>query len=163
LNGPAISLHDPGVSGRPHSFDDLEPGLSFEAGPRRITRADIDDFSRLSGDRTALHVDEAYAATTPFGRVVAHGALNLAVATGLAYSAGIFEGTVLAVESMRIRFERPVYPGDEVRLRLTVASRDEKPRPERGKVSFDVELVNQDGRVVLSGSWTLVVRRGPVR
>jgi hypothetical protein len=39
-----------------------------------------------------LHCDDGYAATTPFGSVVSHGALNVAAATGLAYRCGLFEG-----------------------------------------------------------------------
>ena len=147
------------MSHAPRTFDDLEVGSAFTAGPREISRADIDDFTRISGDRTALHSDDAYASTTPFGGVVAHGALSLAVATGLAYQTGIFEGTVLAVRQMDVRFERPVFPDDRLELLLTVAELDEKPRPDRGRVGFDVDLRNQDGRTVLSGRWTLVVRR----
>jgi acyl dehydratase len=147
------------MSHGPQTFDDLDVGSLFEAGPREITRSDIDDFTRISGDKTALHSDDAYASSTPFGGVVAHGALSLAAATGLAYETGIFEGTVLAVRQMDVRFDRPVFPGDRVDLRLTVAERDEKPRPNRGRVGFDVDLRNQDGRTVLSGRWTLVIRR----
>jgi oxepin-CoA hydrolase / 3-oxo-5,6-dehydrosuberyl-CoA semialdehyde dehydrogenase len=159
LHDRSTSVHDPPVVGSPRTFDDLVPGLAFEAGPRLLTRADIAAFATLSGDHTALHADDGYAATTPFGRIVAHGALNLAAATGLAYSTGIFEGTVLAVRSMQIQFDRPVYPDDLLSLRMVVQSRDERPRPDRGNVAFDVTLTNQDGRTVLSGTWSLVMRR----
>ncbi|MBC7895084.1 MAG: dehydratase [Cytophagaceae bacterium] len=143
----------------PLAFDDLTLGAAFRAGPRRVSRADIAAFAALSGDHTALHSDEAYAATTPFGRVVAHGALNLAVATGLAYATGIFEGTVLAVRSMAIDFERPVFPDDELLLELTVSALDQRPRPDRGQVEFSVRVVNQEGRAVLSGTWKLLLKR----
>jgi acyl dehydratase len=142
-------------------YDDCIPGLQLTAGPRLITRQDIDAFTEVSGDRTALHVDDAYAATTPFGRVVAHGVLNLAVATGLAWATGAFEGSVLAFVSMSVRFERPVFPGDSVTLQLSVREQDSRPRPDRGRVSFDVRLLNQEGRVVLSGEWVLLLRREP--
>ena len=98
------------VAERPMSFDELQPGQAFTAGPRSINRADIDAFTALSGDATALHSDENYARTTPFGGIVAHGALVLSVATGLAYQIGIFDGTVLAVRSMDVSFDRPVFP-----------------------------------------------------
>jgi acyl dehydratase len=145
----------------PMTYDDFAPEARFAAGPRRVTRADIAAFAELSGDHTALHRDDAYAATTPFGRVIAHGALNLAVATGLAYSLGIFEGTVLAVRSMEVAFDRPVFPGDALGLELTVTARDPRPRVDRGHVSFRVLLRNQEGRTVLSGIWTLLLRRRP--
>jgi acyl dehydratase len=143
----------------PHGFDDLELGKSFQAGPRVISRDDIDLFALVSGDQTALHTDEAYARTTPLGGLVAHGALSLAAATGLAYETGAFEGTVLAFRSMDIRFERPVRPDDSVSLTLRVQELDPKPRPERGRITLNVLLCNQDGRTVLSGHWTLLLRR----
>jgi len=143
----------------PHAYDDLAPGMAFRSGPRQVTRADIADFARLSGDHTRLHSDDAYAAGTPFGGVVAHGALNLAVATGLAWACGLFEGTVLAVVSMDISFDRPVFPGDSVTLQLRVSRLDERPRADRGRVTFEVALENQAGKRVLTGAWTLLLRR----
>ncbi len=146
----------------PHAplyFEDCLPGRSVRAGPRRITRADIDAFTELSGDRTALHRDDAYAASTPFGGVVAHGALNLAAATGLAFETGAFEGTVLAVLSMEVRFDRPVRPDDAVSLTLTCREIDARPKPDRGAVAFSVALENQHGKTVLSGTWKLLLRR----
>jgi acyl dehydratase len=143
----------------PHTFDQLQMGSSFEAGPRTISRADIDLFTQLSGDQTALHSDEDYARTTPLGGLVAHGVLNLSAATGLAYQMGVFEGTVLAIRSMTVKYERPVYPGDAVTLQLTVAELDPRPRPDRARVSFDARLVNQKGKTVLSGLWKVLMRR----
>jgi len=143
----------------PHTFDELEIGISFETGPRTISREDIDQFTALSGDRTALHSDETYARRTPLGGLVAHGVLNLSAATGLAYRMGIFEGTVLAIRSMEIKYDRPVFPGDEVTLRLTVAELDARPHPDRGSVGFEAKLTNQEGKVVLSGLWTVLMRR----
>lgn len=142
-------------------YDDCVPGLRLTAGPRVITREDVDTFTAVSGDRTALHTDDAYAATTPFRRVVAHGVLNLAVATGLAWACGAFERSVLAFVSMTVRFDRPVFPGDSVTLHLVVREQDSRPRADRGRVTFDVELRNQENRVVLSGEWILLLRRIP--
>jgi acyl dehydratase len=144
-----------------HTFDDLALQASFEAGPRVVTREDIATFARLSGDHTALHTDPDYAASTPLGGLVAHGVLNLAVATGLAFEMGIFEGTILAFRGIEVRFDRPVQPGDALSLRLTVARLDERPRPGRGAVTFDVDLSNQGGRTVLSGSWAMLMARRP--
>jgi acyl dehydratase len=147
---------------KPLFFENLSPGMTFSAGPRRICREDINDFAKLSGDHTPLHTDEAYAATTPFRRIVAHGALNLSVATGLAYAIGIFSESVLAVKSMVVKFERPVFPDDHVSLELIVASIGTRKYPDRGEAEFFVRLRNQENRLVLSGTWVLLLRKGPV-
>jgi len=127
-----------------------------------VSRADIADFARLSGDHTALHTDDEYAATTPLKGLVAHGALTLAIATGLAYEMGIFEGMVLAFRGLSSDYERPVRPGDQLTLSLLVAELDAQPRPDRGRVSLAAALENQTGRRVLSGTWRLLVRRETV-
>ena len=155
-----MGRHDASVTGGALLFDDFDPGQTFSSAPRRITRLDIDAFTSLSGDHTALHNDDAYAATTPLGGIVAHGALVLSVATGLAYALGIFEGSVLAVRSMDVAFDRPVRPDDSVTLTLTVADRDLRPRPDRGWVRFGVDLRNPAGKTAMSGAWTLLIRRG---
>ena len=143
----------------PQHFDDLTEGQSWEEGPRRLSREDIATFADVSGDQTALHTDDAYAATTPLGGLAAHGVLNLAVATGLAYEMGVFEGTVLAIRSMQVKYDRPVFPGDELTLTLDVRELDPRPRPDRGRVEFGVTLRNQGGKTVLSGQWSVLVRR----
>lgn len=143
------------------TFDDLALGDHIGAGPRTIDRATIDAFTAVSGDRTALHCDDAYAATTPFGSVVSHGVLNLAVATGLAHESGAFVGTVLAIRGMEVRFDRPVKPDDQVWLKLEVQELDDRPKADRGRVTFGVTLRNQHGKTVLSGSWSLLLRRSP--
>ena len=139
-------------------FDELSVGDVVSAGPRVISREDIAAFADLSGDRTALHTDEAYAASTPLGGLVAHGALTLSAATGLAYESQAFEGTVLAFKGMDVSFERPVFPGDTVSLELTVEGLKAAPRGDRGTTDFAVRVLNQKGRRVLSGTWTLVLR-----
>lgn len=143
----------------PHTFDDLAMGQAFVAGPRRVSREDIAAFAEVSGDHTALHTDPEYAATTPLGGLVAHGALSLAVATGLAHDTGAFETTVLAFRSLECSYDRPVFPDDELTLTLTVDELDARPKPDRGRVRFDVAVRNQHGKVVLSGHWRLVLRR----
>ena len=147
------------MTGAPLHFDEFLTGRTFSSGPRRISRGDIDAFTSLSGDHTALHSDDAYAASTPLGGIVAHGALVLAAATGLAHSLGIFEGTVLAVRSMHVAFDRPVRPDESVSLELTVAEPAPRPRPDRGRIRFEVKLRNGAGETVMSGSWTLLIRR----
>lgn len=144
---------------RSRTFDQFSIGEHFESCPRIVTRSDIDRFTELSGDRTELHTDDEWAATSPLGGVVAHGALNLSVATGLAYELGIFRGTVLAFRSLEASFDRPVYPGDEVRLELTVRELPPPRYADRALAEFEMALRNQAGRRVVRGTWKLLLKR----
>ncbi|MDE3156785.1 MAG: MaoC family dehydratase N-terminal domain-containing protein, partial [Acidobacteriota bacterium] len=93
-------------------FEDFTSGRRFETPGRLVTDEDIAAFAAVSGDRNPLHVDEAYAKTTAFGGRVAHGALGLAVATGLFSQLGITAGTLVALVGVDWNFRAPIRPGD---------------------------------------------------
>jgi len=46
--------------------------------PIVFSRAEFDEFARLSGDDNPIHIDPAFAAEPKFGRTVAHGMLIFA-------------------------------------------------------------------------------------
>lgn len=57
------------------TFDDIAVDHAHTL-TRTITAADVDAFGHLSGDLNPLHMDERFAAATPFGQRVAHGLLT---------------------------------------------------------------------------------------
>ena len=144
-------------------FEEFEEGRTFDCGERTVGDAEIVAFAELSGDRNPLHLDEAYASGTPFGGRVAHGALGIALATGLMAQTGLTAGTLVALLGLDWRFVAPIRPGDRVRLSLRVAGRRELPGRDRGVVKFVAELVNQQGALVQSGEVVELVRRLPRR
>ena len=79
-------------------FEQLVPGLRLACGERTIGDAEIAAFAELSGDRNPLHLDEIRAREGPFGGRVAHGALGIAVATGLLAESGHTRGTLVALK-----------------------------------------------------------------
>ncbi len=144
----------------PLYFEDLVEGSSFETGRRTVTEADVVNFAGVSGDFNPLHVDAVHAATTPFGRPVAHGLLVLSMVSGLRQRTGVFEGSLVAFLEIRSwRFLRPVFPGDTVRARSEVIERRETKDPTRGVVVQRVEVFNQREEMVQAGELVLLVRR----
>ena len=150
-------LNQPGTRGL--WFEDFEPGLVFESPGRTLTETDVVLFAGLSGDVTSLHTDEEFAKRTPFRKRIAHGLLVASIATGLAARLGIFEGTIVALPAMDIRWKNPAFPGDTLRLRLEVLRRDEKPSRRSGRVYFQASVQNQKDQVVSEGSWEIVMLR----
>ena len=140
-------------------FEELEEGTSFTSMPRVVTMADIEAFVRLSGDDNRLHTDDEFARAAGFAGRIAHGALVVSLATGLAWQTGILTDTTLAFRSIDDwKFSLPVYPGDTIALRGRVAERRPIPRARAGLVAFALEVVNQREQVVSSGSLRLLMR-----
>lgn len=143
------------------SFEQFEEGREFDCGERGVGDPEIRAFAELSGDRNPLHLDDDYARDTPFGGRVAHGALGIAIATGLMAQSGITAGTLVALLGIDWRFVAPIRPGDRLHLTLRVAARRDLPGRDRGVVKFVAELVNQDAALVQSGEIVELIRRDP--
>lgn len=129
------------------AFEELRIGETFYTPTREITLEDIERFAHFTGDEFYAHMDEAAAKASPFfeGRV-AHGYLVLSFAAGLFVRAQL--GPVLANYGLEnLRFLTPVYPGDTMRVRLTV--KEKRPRkPEYGEVRWSVTVYNQNDEIV---------------
>ena len=134
-------------------FDEYELGLVIESGGRTVTEADLVAFAGLSGDHTSLHTDAEYCRGTPFRRPIAHGMLVQSIASGLGVQTGVFEGTIQALSDMTIHWRSPVFPGDTIRLVLTVARIDPEPKRRSGEIVFDARVFNQEDRLVVEGEW----------
>ncbi len=141
-------------------LEDLAVGQVLHGPSRTVTEADIMAFATLTGDDNLLHTDEAYASQTRFGQRIAHGLLGLSLAAGLACQAGLTDNT-LAFTSLGWKFRAPVFIGDTISYRATVA----RIRPMRatggGMVSVDMDLLNQHGQVVQAGQWSLLIKSRP--
>lgn len=130
-----------------HRFEDLTIGESLRTAERTITLEDIEHFARFTGDTFYAHMDEAAAKANPFfpGRV-AHGYLILAFAAGLFVDPA--PGPVLANYGLdKLRFLKPIVPGDAIRARLTVKQKALR-KPEYGEVRWDVEVTSGAGDLV---------------
>ena len=125
---------------------------SFSVGERasfvrEITCKEIALFASLSGDRNQLHTDESYAATTPYKKPIAHGLL---VAAPISTLAGhLLPGKRCLLLEVRSRFVRPVFPGDRLMYQGTIT----RISPATGVLKVQVEVTNQEGAVVLKGTY----------
>ena len=142
------------------TFDQFKIGDVFASQARTVTEADVVNFAGLSGDFNPLHTDEEFGKTTPFGTRIAHGMLVATMATGMSNWTGVFEGTTLALMEQLIQYKSPTKFGDTVHLELKVLEKKETSKPDRGVVVFETRVLNQEGKAVLEGKWTLMMKRG---
>jgi oxepin-CoA hydrolase/3-oxo-5,6-dehydrosuberyl-CoA semialdehyde dehydrogenase len=133
-------------------------GQQSDPSPARVpgntvTEDDVTHFAEFTGDTFYAHTaSEAAAANPLFGGIVAHGYLVLSLAAGLFVDPA--PGPVLANTGLdRLRFTKPIKPGDSIRAVLTCAQKTPK-TPEQGEVRWDVQVLDQDD--VLAATYELL-------
>ncbi len=95
----------------------LVPGASAS---RTCTISDemIRGFAELTGDTNPVHLDDAYAAGTRFGRRIAHGMIAAGMISATLANDLPGPGTVYLGQSLK--FKQPVYPGDTITATVEV-------------------------------------------
>jgi oxepin-CoA hydrolase/3-oxo-5,6-dehydrosuberyl-CoA semialdehyde dehydrogenase len=126
---------------------ELELGYTLKTASRTVTLEDIEHFAHFTGDTFYAHMDDEAAKASPiFEGRVAHGYLILSFAAGLFVEPA--PGPVLANTGLEnLRFMTPLYPGDAMRVELTVKSKSVRDE-EKGEVRWAVYVYNQKDEVV---------------
>ena len=124
-------------------MSELAIGDTLKTASRTVTLEDIEHFAHFTGDTFYAHMDEEAAKASPvFEGRVAHGYLILSFAAGLFVDPD--PGPVLANTGLEnLRFLTPLYPGDSMRVELTVRSKSLKSE-ETGVVRWAVEIFKQN-------------------
>ena len=139
-------------------YEEYTVGDAITSQGRTVTEADIVNFAMLSGDWNLLHTDAEAARETPYGERIAHGLLVLSMATGLAERLGFMHQTVLGFMGLEWQFRAAVKIGDTIRVQATVSELKPMARLGGGYVTFKVQILNQQDKVVQRGAWTVLVK-----
>ncbi|MBI1885912.1 MAG: MaoC family dehydratase [Chloroflexi bacterium] len=123
---------------------------------KTVTRDDIVRFAEVTGDANPLHLDEAYAGRTRFGRNVAHGILSAGFISA-ALGTKLAPNCCVIYLSQSLRFLRPVFIGDEVRAVVEAKGVD----PQKRIVTVKTECYNQDGEPVVTGEAVVLLDPAP--
>ncbi|MFC6862549.1 MaoC family dehydratase [Halomicroarcula sp. GCM10025817] len=130
-------------------YDDLAVGDTASFGTYQVTRDEIVSFARQY-DPQPFHTDEAAAASSMFGGLVASGWHTGAMTMRLLvdnYLSG--SGALGALGVDDLRWPTPVEPGDELSVRVEILEKDVWDET-RGRVATEITTTNDDGAVVLS-------------
>jgi 3-hydroxybutyryl-CoA dehydratase len=100
-----------------YDVEDLRVGMSASFS-KTITEADLVLFAGVSGDNNAMHVNEEFAAATPFGGRIAHGMLTASVISAAIANKMPGPGTIYLGQNLR--FRAPVRPGETVHATVSV-------------------------------------------
>ena len=132
-------------------FEEFEVGQVFQHARRRtLTEADNLFFSALTHNPAALHLDEEYCREhSEFGTRVINSAFTLGLMVGISVGDTTLGTTVANLGWDEVRFPRPLFPGDTVRVETQVLEmRGSRSRPENGIVIFEHRAFNQKDELV---------------
>jgi acyl dehydratase len=144
------------------SYEEHAVGASYETLGRTVTDADVSAFVNLCGFTEPLFMDMEYVAReSVFKGRPAPGALTFALAEGLVIQTGLIHGTGMSYLGSEIRIVAPVLAGDTIRVRVAVTDKRETKKADRGIVTYEHQVRNQRGEVVLEATVRRMIRRIP--
>lgn len=121
-------------------FNDLKLGMWVEIAPAVIEKQKMLDFA-YAYDNIPLHTDEAYAQTTPFGRLIAPGVMSFMSVWAKYLETDFFGRELIAGKSTKIEWHKPVYAEDVLHGKAMITNliqRSEK----NGLVEITIEAYN---------------------
>jgi acyl dehydratase len=142
-------------------WEDFPAGSVREFGGKLVTREAIIDFAR-EFDPQPFHVDEEAGRRSLFGGLCASGWHTCSMAMRMMCDDYLLESASMGSPGVEnLKWLKPVYPGDTLRVRLTVLeARRMASKPHIGLVRSRWEVLNQRTEAVLTmEGWGMFARR----
>ena len=134
-----------------YTFDEIEIGLTKQF-QITITESMIDDFAKLTGDFSPIHMDKDYASTTTFEKRVVDGML---LASFLSKIVGMYlPGKHALYLSQSLDFRHPCFLGDIITVYSVVIDKSASTKI----LKIESKITNQEGKILLSGIGRVIVR-----
>jgi acyl dehydratase len=131
-------------------FEDYTPGATYVCGSFTVTEDEIIAFASQY-DPQMMHIDRELAAKGPFGEVIASGWHTVGKTMRLLVENFLPHNGLAAPGIDELRWPRPVRPGDTLTLHATIQeARRSRTRPDRGLLQTLLEVINQNGDVVMT-------------
>lgn len=137
-------------------FDEFKINDTVEIEPAVIKKDEMIEFAQRY-DNVPLHIDEEFAKTTHFGKLIAPGVMSFMAVWAKYLEVDMFADELIAGKSTKIEWFKPVFAGDELkgRGRITkLTKRNEK----NGIVELTIEVYNQNGELVLTNVTEAIVK-----
>jgi phosphotransacetylase/acyl dehydratase len=131
------------------TFDQIAVGETARL-QRTLSRRDIELFAVMSGDVNPAHVDEEYAHSDMFHKIIAHGMWGASLISTLLGTRLPGPGTIYLEQTLR--FRRPVAIEDTLTVSVTAAAKD----ADRKRIAFDCLAVNQHGETAIDGTANVI-------
>jgi acyl dehydratase len=144
-------------------FEEFTEGQAFEhPWTRTVTEMDNVLFSSLTMNVQPLHLDEEFASKTEFGQRIVNSLFTLGLMIGITVNDTTLGTTIANLGMTDVRFPKPVFHGDTVRVRTRVLTlRESKSRADAGLIEFEHTATNQRGEIVAECKRTALMRKRP--
>ena len=138
------------------TFDELKVGDSAELA-RTLRKQDIELFAAMSGDINPAHMDEDFAKSDIFHKVIAHGMWGGALISAVLGTELPGPGTIYLDQSLH--FHHPVGLGESVVVRVTVRAKDAATK----QIVLDCVCLDHAGKVLIDGEARVLAPTAKVR
>lgn len=141
-------------------FEDFTVGEIIDCGHRTVTKDEIIAFA-TAFDPQPFHVDEAAAARSRYGGLIASGWHSCCLCMRLVVDAVLREAANMGSPGMeKVRFLKPLRPGDTISAKLRVVEASpSRSKPDRGRLTFAFELHNQSGELIMDMTAMSILHR----
>jgi 3-hydroxybutyryl-CoA dehydratase len=134
-----------------YKLDDIEPGLKKQFKVT-ITEAMANEFAKLSGDYTPLHMDEQYGRNSIFNRRICHGLLMVSFFSRLIGMHLPGENALCISHSINYIF--PGFIDDEITVEGLVLNKSIATRI----ITLKTTITNSSGKCLIDGQARVLVR-----
>ena len=138
------------------TFDEIKVGDSASL-VRTLSKEDIELFAVMSGDVNPAHVDEEYARSDMFHKIIAHGMWGALLISTLLGTKLPGPGAIYL--SQTLCFHHPVTVGDTVTVTVTARAKE----TEQHRITFDCLCTNQRGEMIISGNAEVIAPTDKVK
>lgn len=125
------------------SFQDIKVGAIYEF-KHKVTKEEVLTFAKLTGDYNPMHVDDAYAKKSQFGKNIVHGML---AASFFSTMVGMYcPGKKSLYLSQTLQFKLPIYYDDDLIIKVKVIEKNEATQ----MITLKTEII-KEGKVAIKG------------
>jgi acyl dehydratase len=145
-------------------YEEFSVGQVFDHAVRRtVTEMDNVLFSALTHNPAPLHIDEEYCRNhTEFGLRIVNSAFTLGLMVGVTVEDTTLGTTVGNLGWNDVRFPKPIFHGDTIHVRTTVAElRASNSRPDAGITIFQHDAFNQRDELVATCKRVALMKKKP--
>lgn len=151
-----------GAAGKhdPLWLESIRPGMRLPLPDLSCDAETVSGYAELMNAKHPIHVDEAYAKASRFGRCIVHGPLP--VAASLAMLGEVFGQALLVLLDIgEWRFLAPIFVGAQVKLECFVLGVEAPRGASSGTVSLEIRVFTEDGGLAQRGMARILVQRKP--